>query len=181
MITSNKISIHAPPAGSDTKPTLWHSSTSYFDPRSPCGERPSQRRYDHHHKHFDPRSPCGERPSRHNNTGRRLYYFDPRSPCGERPTWTRHRHKTSRFRSTLPLRGATVTSLPIDLTAQFRSTLPLRGATSRRQNGLMEAAISIHAPPAGSDACRAQSRSMSTRFRSTLPLRGATPFYPVTS
>ena len=34
------ISTHAPPAGSDPFIVIWPSRTSYFNPRSPCGERP---------------------------------------------------------------------------------------------------------------------------------------------
>ena len=84
-----------------------HRPEPYFNPRSPCGERPppwsclSGQRTD-----FNPRSPCGERPDnwrggltwvgisihapRAGSDGlierriNRYKYFNPRSPCGER-------------------------------------------------------------------------------------------------
>ena len=83
----------------------------YFNPRSPCGERPRQdarsrldRLISIHAPlagsdmettsvykvgwYFNPRSPCGERPV----VGQRVRFarnFNPRSPCGERPTASR--------------------------------------------------------------------------------------------
>ena len=43
--------------------TPWHScELSYFNPRSPCGERPVRVIMSSMiHMHFNPRSPCGER------------------------------------------------------------------------------------------------------------------------
>ena len=79
------ISIHAPRAGSDEGLQKRGQHQTYFNPRSPCGERPfmclppSRRRY------FNPRSPCGERPLVRDTVDRAGWYFNPRSPCGERP------------------------------------------------------------------------------------------------
>ena len=78
----------------------------YFNPRSPCGERPALEAALHRAFDFNPRSPCGERPSnlalspsllifqstlpvwgatrRAPSTIIPLCYFNPRSPCGER-------------------------------------------------------------------------------------------------
>ena len=128
---ASAISIHAPRVGSDCKAELLPSCRHNFNPRSPCGERPSStgnpaptvaisihaprvgsdRCYVRHFPlsvhYFNPRSPCGER------------HFNPRSPCGER-----------RFQSTLPVWGATITSSIWFSPAQL---------------------ISIHAPRVGSD------------------------------
>ena len=56
------ISIHAPRAGSDQRRLTKTTAKTYFNPRSPCGER---RRHPYKargaRKHFNPRSPCGER------------------------------------------------------------------------------------------------------------------------
>ena len=58
-----EISIHAPRAGSDDFLDPLPRYPSYFNPRSPCGERHQRKQDDHHHiRHFNPRSPCGERP-----------------------------------------------------------------------------------------------------------------------
>ena len=57
-----RISIHAPRAGSDRTLFQYPSDTFYFNPRSPCGERPSGlSSFYHIDSNFNPRSPCGER------------------------------------------------------------------------------------------------------------------------
>ena len=62
------ISIHAPRVGSD-----WHrrcvlGRSSYFNPRSPCGERLCTKSPDLVPlENFNPRSPCGERQQRYTN------------------------------------------------------------------------------------------------------------------
>ena len=102
------------------------------------------------------------------------YDFNPRSPCGERPGSVCCCPHTQRFQSTLPMRGAT-----LPLTA-FRKAF----------------SISIHAPHAGSDTsywgavtsmgdfnprspCGERRGNYMTitaedLFQSTLPMRGAT-------
>ena len=123
------ISIHAPPAGSDSTAASPGWKPPHFDPRSPCGERPHPPPPPQNVPHFDPRSPCGER-LRHGYHNRTSTYFDPRSPCGER----------------LSLLGFDGRG------RQFRSTLPLRGATHVLPSKDRLLIISIHAPPAGSDS-----------------------------
>ncbi len=103
------ISIHAPRVGSDSIQPLSGLHTTYFNPRSPCGERHAApcrtfhsqlfqstlpvwgaTRYKAFHTrprlYFNPRSPCGERRYRSTNPVRRCN-FNPRSPCGERPQY----------------------------------------------------------------------------------------------
>ena len=55
------ISIHAPHAGSDVIHPGDVIKLLYFNPRSPCGERPARRGSTLHSIDFNPRSPCGER------------------------------------------------------------------------------------------------------------------------
>ena len=63
--TRNIISIHAPHAGSDDNPSAYRRSACDFNPRSPCGERPTHRwNVKTGATHFNPRSPCGERRDR---------------------------------------------------------------------------------------------------------------------
>ena len=102
------ISIHALLAESDSQQPRGTTSTTYFYPRSPCGERHdasalmkcqikflstlSLRRatfacagwFKIVH-HFYPRSPCGERPVLALCSFGGASDFYPRSPCGERP------------------------------------------------------------------------------------------------
>ena len=82
-----RISIHAPRAGSDVTCSPRPMILSYFNPRSPCGERRLCFRsspipcFD-----FNPRSPCGERPDILFSGFDDRENFNPRSPCGERPS-----------------------------------------------------------------------------------------------
>ena len=81
------ISIHAPRVGSDLLVISCPPSCSaYFNPRSPCGERPFS-------------SLCA---------GRRKNDFNPRSPCGERQLNPNEFYELGVFQSTLPVWGATV-------------------------------------------------------------------------
>ena len=63
IITKSLISIHAPLAGSDRGVIRSLRPFYYFNPRSPCGERPGPHAVTYLHiGYFNPRSPCGERP-----------------------------------------------------------------------------------------------------------------------
>ncbi|EDN01980.1 hypothetical protein BACCAP_00013 [Pseudoflavonifractor capillosus ATCC 29799] len=60
------ISIHAPRVGSDKEQMMEQMEELLdFNPRSPCGERPTQWAVRHTWQsgNFNPRSPCGERRS----------------------------------------------------------------------------------------------------------------------
>ena len=109
VIVDSGISIHAPRVGSDTMRDASSVGMAYFNPRSPCGERPRATPPCWTGWNFNPRSPCGERllvPQRAELSQRisihapRVgsdrsfharaaisFYFNPRSPCGERPQY----------------------------------------------------------------------------------------------
>ena len=55
------ISIHAPRVGSDRYQPGQDCKNYYFNPRSPCGERPAISGQHFGRPDFNPRSPCGER------------------------------------------------------------------------------------------------------------------------
>ena len=168
----------------------------YFNPRSPCGERPGIYLPSWYKLYFNPRSPCGERLSaddeQQTNHGISIHaprvgsdagaataskddqHFNPRSPCGERPASRAAKRDIDTFQSTLPVWGATVC-----LSCQ------------RRGHG-----ISIHAPRVGSDRAshcavikeiyfnprspcgerpgQQRAKNPNTKFQSTLPVWGAT-------
>ena len=142
------ISIHAPLAGSDPRRHMRKRRYSYFNPRSPCGER----RYDIILvAQFD--------------------NFNPRSPCGERLRCLVTNARPTQFQSTLPLRGATrlarcqkvyfTISIHAPLAGSdscaslfpvvyrlFQSTLPLRGATAAKtvmqaRTGIFQSTLQI--------------------------------------
>ena len=137
--------------GSDFDLAALEGVHGHFNPRSPCGERPSHRQGIDINRDFNPRSPCGERPD---NPGYRglghmisihaprvgsdcvsssivhsQRYFNPRSPCGERR-----------------LGGSILSRCEI-----FQSTLPVWGATAEDFTLTAFITISIHAPRVGSD------------------------------
>ena len=147
-----QISIHAPRTGSDLETTSdWcqievfqstlpargatrfspfaRARRSYFNPRSPHGERRALRLRMQPDGHFNPRSPHGERPNapkfgKHRQlisihaprTGSDTIplfsafvqrHFNPRSPHGERRPDKEGQERKQQFQSTLPARGAT--------------------------------------------------------------------------
>ena len=83
------------------------TSTSYFNPRSPHGERRGQRRgrsagmISIHAPRTGSDQTCSQHPLS------LLPYFNPRSPHGERHQHQRGHKRYCRFQSTLPARGAT--------------------------------------------------------------------------
>ena len=102
--------------------------------------------------------------------------FNPRSPCGERPSDTTvSGRQSSRFQSTLPVWGATQRMRRSLKAVEFQSTLPVWGATHRITAGLVDLAISIHAPRVGSDGTGSPCQRQNRGFQSTLPVWGATP------
>ena len=154
------------------------SSSSCFNPRSPCGERPS-RRCGKAYKQlfqstfpvrgatsdsptsctvlrivsihapragsdtqrlgscrwgwgFNPRFPCGERRTRERMRRNESSCFNPRSPCGERPHYGAQRELSKCFNPRSPC-----------------------GERHHKLDALMlNVAVSIHAPRAGSDVWR---------------------------
>ena len=164
-----------PRKGSDRTASRPLPRSSYFNPRSPWGERrqnswglPISAAY------FNPRSPWGERPDwplpaqgrlpisihaprggsdhRLRFGGHTAYDFNPRSPWGERQP------------------GA----FKIIDSADFNPRSPwgerLRGAPAFS----FQVCISIHAPRGGSDDIKACRQELAEEFQSTLPVGGAT-------
>ena len=123
------ISIHAPRVGSDSHPSTSNSYSVYFNPRSPCGERPWSYQKAGGRMNFNPRSPCGERlcPARIVPT---FCNFNPRSPCGER----RYPRTTWKGQKSISIHAPRVGSdctfpRPPNPGTGFQSTLPVWGAT----------------------------------------------------
>ncbi len=170
-----EISIHAPRVGSDAEKVHNRILRSYFNPRSPCGER---RRYELGQEqkiaisihaprvgsdfprifsrtwrvNFNPRSPCGERPRLAISFGRfqMISIHAPRVGSDSRmnPAYT----GVSEFQSTLPVWGATMISRR--RTKSSKNFNP-RSPCGERPAGCWAlrtaTKISIHAPRVGSD------------------------------
>mgnify|MGYP005786785137 CR=1 FL=1 len=153
-VCGGKISIHAPRMGSDAARGGWWALRTYFNPRSPYGERPGEEGL----KLFlcpisihAPRMGSDPQPRLYSTAERR--HFNPRSPYGERP----HRGSEPAVRGAIsihaPRMGSdTVTRPPCRPTISFQSTLPVWGATTTISS----------------------ERHFPSRFQSTLPVWGAT-------
>ena len=132
----------------------------YFNPHSPCGERPGSPKAGQASSNFNPHSPCGERPYPITDTlsQNRISIHTPLA--GSDQQWKPETRKAYRFQSTLPLRGAT--GLPRDAYHLRRISIhtPLAGSDRIAGDVLVERLdISIHTPLAGSDRrCRAVCR-----------------------
>ena len=145
------ISIHAPRTGSDPPRRSAETANSYFNPRSPCGERPL----------------CGLRCTAQ-------VHFNPRSPCGERRLPGVISQPFCLFQSTLPVRGATGEICVDNSEPKFQSTLPVRGATRRGMQAHCAAVYFNPRSPCGERPFWEDLHNGKAKFQSTLPVRGAT-------
>ena len=152
-VPGNHISIHAPRVGRDIEYATHERRTTYFNPRAPCGARPSVLyNVTRNLTNFNPRAPCGARPYcrrcihvgyfisihaprvgrdlRMNCINYQLYNFNPRAPCGAR-----------RLR-TIP---------PRPFTLYFNPRAPCGARPRQAEQHGEDLAISIHAPRVGRD------------------------------
>ena len=148
------ISIHAPLAGCDNRVAVVDWYYRHFNPRTPCGVRPTRVMLQFVPLNFNPRTPCGVRPggiddllftwifqsthplrgatrASHRRDNARHGYFNPRTPCGVRLIRLFPAASTPPFQSTHPLRGATTAPQQSAEEIAFQSTHPLRGATAK--------------------------------------------------
>ena len=125
------ISTHAPRAGSDPPSLGSRTNTAYFNPRSPCGERP--------------------RPSCPLLGSESISTHAPRagSDFPQRAT----RRRTRRISTHAPRAGSDLPAKRVIWHGVFQPTLPVRGATHVYADLARLVPISTHAPRAGSDPC----------------------------
>ena len=70
--------------GATRQPEKHGRHPAHFNPRTPCGVRPSDLiRPTSIKEYFNPRTPCGVRPGCWHIPDR-VFYFNPRTPCGVR-------------------------------------------------------------------------------------------------
>ena len=180
IISTTQISIHAPRMGSDMRICLTHGSASYFNPRSPHGERlKAQRKATV--KNISIHAP---------RMGSDLSIFlsliascdfNPRSPHGERPHVSMKGLLLLEFQSTLPAWGATEVPPIISLRFYISIHAPRMGSDHWHFPLHPERVISIHAPRMGSDHANLDFPSILIIFQSTLPAWGATGLSIITS
>ena len=106
MIKIDNISIHAPHAGSDLIVLASFRFNTYFNPRSPCGERLPVAKY------WGPTT-----------------IFQSTLPMRGATVMIQYKQYQDIFQSTLPMRGATGANAKVVAEGEFQSTLPMRGAT----------------------------------------------------
>ena len=180
---TRRISTHAPRAGSDARPTSSSSRTTYFNPRSPCGERPCRYGSSTPRASFQPTLPVrgatlegvDEKPplpgiSTHapragsDSCGKRKTtwsrYFNPRSPCGERRRELGVLRRPLHFNPRSPCGERRLHADSDGARNIFQPTLPVRGATGSVRHVCGRWPISTHAPRAGSDAIRCASNKV---------------------
>ena len=85
LLLNISISIHALLAESDLRLWLCLSLSSYFYPRSPCGERRGHRWIECRHPLFLSTLSLRRATQSRGSVSMPRYHFYPRSPCGERP------------------------------------------------------------------------------------------------
>ena len=130
-------------------------------------------------RNFNPRAPCGARPSVKSYT---TIYNAFQSTCPLRGTTTFCDHLDGEcvsFQSTCPLRGTTKSMRPISSAlAYFNPRAPCGARPPIRAINPDGLPISIHVPLAGHDPFLRISCRIRRRFQSTCPLRGTTKNQP---
>ena len=145
-----------------------------FNPRTPCGVRPSPRMQRTRRRTFQSTHPLRGATHLHriSKFPASISIHAPLAGCD--PPWKWPKAVRPKFQSTHPLRGATVRPPFVWKGFPFQSTHPLRGATLMYAYRAKPRRISIHAPLAGCDICGKSPDSIVFPFQSTHPLRGAT-------
>ena len=146
-----KISIHAPRAGRDTRRWWRPSSGRYFNPRAPCGARPPM-------------------PSPESGWWR----FQSTRPVRGATCRQTASDSLVGFQSTRPVRGATAVVMAGVFDFAISIHAPRAGRDARDGPPSTGGRISIHAPRAGRDSCRSSWRSRHTDFNPRAPC-GARP------
>ena len=123
---------------------------------------------------FNPRSPCGERPTPSFIILFRYTYFNPRSPCGERRMRTLNTNQTQAFQSTLPVWGATNGRKPKKTKGEISIHAP-RVGSDRSVMPDSSATLDFNPrSPCGERLSETDTIGMPIIFQSTLPVWGAT-------
>ena len=177
FLLAENISIHAPLAGCDLASACCTTrTTTNFNPRTPCGVRPtlsvvlgSPDQFQSTHPlrgatkavHLDKggggisiHAPLAGCDSVRVRRRRAQPYFNPRTPCGVRRSSCMAVRCWKYFNPRTPCGVRRRRVRPDDRRHAFQSTHPLRGATRERRQQGRGVGISIHAPLAGCDLLR---------------------------
>ena len=172
---SRVISIHAPRAGGDCCKRMIQKKRRKFQSTPPVRGATMRSMLAHQaEQDFNPRPPCGGRPSPYagDSWAERISIHAPRA--GGDPL-TALTGSIRLFQSTPPVRGATCQAhsmTPTEL--PFQSTPPVRGATRVSKAPRARTAHFNPRPPCGGRRLQRRFAAMRKRFQSTPPVRGAT-------
>ena len=145
-----------------------------FNPRTPCGVRPSQAWSPVCQNNFNPRTPCGVRPLHSCTRSLTWTDFNPRTPCGVRLAkcvcFVFHLHFNPRTPCGVRLLGAGVWRW----LGQISIHAPRVGCDFTTPAQRVQVKISIHAPRVGCDHFPGVYVPHTGLFQSTHPVWGAT-------
>ena len=186
------ISTHAPLAGRDGRAMPWRRRLGDFNPRAPCGARPSARHSSGFMIEFQPTRPLRgatahlvgvcravqfisthaplagrDRPRLAAASPRRN--FNPRAPCGARPSYCLTCRAEREFQPTRPLRGATCGHRISAGACRISTHAPLAGRDYSVNLIDRFPVISTHAPLAGRDNNWRQNRHTHLYFNPRAP------------
>ena len=168
------ISIHAPHAGRDCSGCLCPQSFLHFNPRAPCGARPSAYGVQCRNRIISIHAPHAGRdcartfrpwfrfrisihaPHAGRDRPRLILFlqscnFNPRAPCGARRRSQGGRSSKRKFQSTRPMRGATRRNAEREPSRRISIHAPHAGRDYLYGFSHAQTPISIHAPHAGRD------------------------------
>ena len=146
-----RISIHAPRGGSDFVVQGIHLCFTYFNPRSPWGERRRIRNARGRNFRFQSTLPVGGATSVRRLHQQSRVDFNPRSPWGERPVPPGRTDVISDFNPRSPWGERLVVDGGNDLFVYISIHAPRGGSDYTSEEAVEVIAISIHAPRGGSD------------------------------
>ena len=127
-----------------------------------------------HTDNFNPRAPCGARPSDMLD-GISGVNFNPRAPCGARQVVNTSTTAVDGISIHAPRVGRDWgKELKMSEDIKFQSTRPVWGATGINGTKVLPQFISIHAPRVGRDVDVGCAAGMFLLFQSTRPVWGAT-------
>ena len=175
------------------------TKTRNFNPRAPCGARPTGTKQAKDLFEISTHAPLAGRDSRSWSNAsllagfqptrplrgatvfgavvlRMLIHFNPRAPCGARPVTKINVVTEITFQPTRPLRGATSLWNIVPREAKFQPTRPLRGATLVFITTVTWIKFQPTRPLRGATNEDKQN-TKNSKFQPTRPLRGATIIY----
>ena len=190
------VSIHAPRVGRDMISDFLLQRDSCFNPRAPCGARPTTRLTRCATARFQSTRPVWGATWFFQKHYHHQISFNPRAPCGARHGKAAELVETAKFQSTRPVWGATVVVKIEPTIINVSIHAPRVGRDFCTMFTVIKQGVSIHAPRVGRDtkattetavqigfnprapcgarpACRT-APTWGARFQSTRPVWGAT-------